>query len=82
MFGTAELRLPIAQFPLILPLDVGALGFTDVARVYLGGESPGGWHRGSGAGIWIGVINPGANLTVLATDNPDRRWITSLGFAF
>lgn len=82
IFGTAELRLPIAKFPLILPLDVGALGFVDAARVYLDGDSPGGWHRGSGAGIWIGVINPGTNLTVLATDSADRRWITSLGFAF
>lgn len=82
LYGTAEIRLPIAKFPLVFPLDVGALGFTDVARVYFDGESPGGWHRGSGGGVWIGVINPGTNLTVIATDNPERRWITSLGFAF
>jgi len=82
LYGTAEIRLPIAKFPLVFPLDVGALGFTDVARVYFDGESPGGWHRGSGGGVWIGVINRGTNLTVIATDNPDRRWNTSLGFAF
>ena len=82
VFGSAELRVPIAKFPLILPLDVGVLGFTDIARVYLDGESPGGWHRGMGGGIWIGVVNPGTNVTIVATDNPDRRMLVSLGFAF
>ncbi len=82
VYGTAELRVPVAKFPLILPLDVGVLGFTDVARVYYKGDSPGGWHTGMGAGFWIGVVNPGTNVTVLATDNPDRRLLVTLGFAF
>jgi hypothetical protein len=81
-YGSAELRLPIAKFPFILPLDVGVLGFADMARVYLDGESPGGWHRGMGGGLWIGVVNPGTNVTILATDNPDRRVLVNLGFAF
>ena len=81
-YGSAELRLPIAKFPLIFPLDVGVLGFADMARVYLDGESPGGWHRGMGGGLWIGVVNPGTNVNIIATDNPDRRYLVSLGFAF
>ena len=81
-YGSAELRLPVAKFPLIFPLDVGVLGFADMARVYVDGESPGGWHRGMGGGMWIGVINPGTNVTIVATDNPDRRYLVSLGFAF
>jgi hypothetical protein len=82
VYGSAELRLPIAKFPLILPLDVGLIGFADMARVYFDGESPGGWHRGLGGGMWVGVVNPGTNVSVLATDNPDRRLLVSLGFAF
>jgi hypothetical protein len=82
LYGSAELRVPLLKFPFILPLDVGALGFADMARVYLDGESPGGWHRGMGGGIWIGAVNPGTNVTIVATDNPDRRVLVSLGFAY
>jgi len=82
LYGTTELRVPLVKFPLILPWDVGALGFVDAARVYVDGESPGGWHIGSGAGFWIGIISPEISLSVLYTNNPDRRILTNLGFTF
>jgi hypothetical protein len=81
-YGTAELRVPIAKFPFILPLDVGALGFVDEGRVYLNGASPGGWHSAAGGGIWVGYLNPGTNLNVLFTNNRQRRVTSSFGFAF
>lgn len=80
--GATELRVPIAKFPLILPLDVGALGFVDIGRVYLDGESPGGWHQGAGAGFWVGIIKPETGINVTLTNNPERRVLTNLGFAF
>jgi hypothetical protein len=82
LYGSGELRVPIAKFPLILPLDVGAIGFVDVARVYVDGDSPGGWHTGAGAGFWVGVISPETNLSVFYTNNADRRVLTTLGFVF
>jgi hypothetical protein len=82
LYGTTELRVPIASFPLILPLNVGAIGFVDAARVYVDGESPGGWHQGAGAGFWISVVRPELGITVMRTNNPERRTLTSLGFAF
>ena len=82
LFGTAELRVPIAKFAFVLPLDVGALGFVDMARVYVDGESRGGWHRGTGAGFWVGVVNPATNVNVTYTNHPDRKVQVSLGFAF
>jgi hypothetical protein len=82
LFGTTELRVPIANFPFILPWDVGALGFVDVARVYVDGESPGGWHQGTGVGVWIALVRPEFGLTIVRTNNPDRRTLTSIGFAF
>jgi hypothetical protein len=80
--GTTELRVPIAKFPFILPLDVGTIAFVDVGRVYLNGDSAGGWHTGTGAGFWVGVIRPETGLTVTLTNNPDRRVLTHVGFVF
>ena len=62
VYGTAELRVPIAKFPFILPLDVGALAFTDVGRVYLNGNSPGGWHNAAGAGLVVWIPQPRPEL--------------------
>jgi len=82
LYGSAELRVPIAKFPFILPLDVGALGFTDVGRVYLNGQSPGAWHSVAGAGFWVGYLNPGTSVNVLFTNSHHSRIATSVGFAF
>ncbi|MEO7368308.1 MAG: BamA/TamA family outer membrane protein [Gemmatimonadaceae bacterium] len=82
VYGNAELRVPVAKFPLILPLDVGLIGFADAGRVYVNGDSPGGWHSSAGAGVWIGLLNPGTNFNILATNNKDRRITTSIGFAY
>jgi len=82
LYGSSELRVPIAQFPLILPLDVGFLGFVDAARVYVNGNSPGGWHSAAGAGFWVGYLNPGTSLNVLFTNSSESRITSSFGFAF
>jgi hypothetical protein len=82
LYGSAELRVPIAKFPFILPLDVGALGFADAGRVYLNGQSPGGWHSAAGGGLWVGYVNPGINFNVLFTNRSTRRVVTNIGFAF
>ena len=82
LYGSTELRIPIAKFPLILPLDVGALGFADAGRVYLNGASLGGWHKAAGGGFWVGYLNPAINFNVLFTNRSDRRITTNIGFAF
>jgi hypothetical protein len=82
LYGTTELRVPLVHFPLILPLNVGAIGFADVARVYLAGESTGLWHKGTGAGLWISFVRPELGVTIMRTNNPDRPTLVSLGFAF
>ncbi|HEY8850662.1 MAG TPA: hypothetical protein VIM36_00660, partial [Gemmatimonadaceae bacterium] len=82
MYGSAELRVPIAKFPFILPLDVGALGFADAGRVYVNGQSPGGWHSAAGGGFWFGYLNPAINFNVLFTNRSTRRVVTNIGFAF
>jgi hypothetical protein len=82
LYYGSELRVPLAKFPFIIPLDVGALGFYDAGRVYVNGDSPGGWHSAAGGGLWFGFRNPGVNFNILLTNNPDRRVVTNFGFAY
>jgi hypothetical protein len=81
VYGTTELRVPLAKFPFILPLDVGALGFMDMGRVYVNGQSPGGWQKAAGAGFWVGFLDPGKSLNVLFTNRSGHKFTTSVGFA-
>ena len=73
--ATAELRVPLASFSLILPLDVGIFGLAETGRVYLDGESPGGWHDAIGGGFWIGIIDPTSALSFSFTNNQERTGI-------
>lgn len=82
LYGTTELRVPIAKFPFILPLDVGAIGVVDAGRVYMDGQSQGGWHKAAGAGFWVGFLDPGKSVTVLFTNQSEHRIVSSFGFAF
>lgn len=82
LHGSAELRLPIASFPFILPMNVGALGFVEAGRVFVDGQSPGGWHTGVAAGLWLGVMSPGTSITVMATNRVERRWLFGFGFDY
>jgi hypothetical protein len=82
LYGTAELRVPIASFPLVLPINVGVFGFADAGRVYVNGKSPGGWHTGTGYGFWLGVLKPSTNLNFTFTNQRDRRMLVGTGFVF
>jgi hypothetical protein len=73
--ATTELRVPLASFSFILPLDVGIFGLAETGRVYLDGESPGGWHGAFGGGFWIGVIDPTSALSFSFTNNQERTGV-------
>ena len=83
LHGTAELQIPVAQFGFVLPLDVGIFGYADAGRVYLDGESPGGWHKGAGVGFWVGILNPATAISLEFGDQRGRTGIrirTGLSF--
>lgn len=82
LYGSAELRVPIARFGFILPWDTGVFGFVDAGRVYVDGASPGGWHTGTGGGLWIGVLRSSTSLTVTFTNSRERKILYGLGFAY
>jgi hypothetical protein len=82
LYGTVELRLPVASFPFIFPLNFGLLGFADAGRVYMDGASPGGWHTGMGGGFWLGTMKPSTNVNFTWTNSRDRKFLIATGFVF
>ncbi|MGH7583491.1 MAG: hypothetical protein ACREL5_09720 [Gemmatimonadales bacterium] len=62
--GAADLRVPLLRASLFGPLTFGLLGTVDYGRVYVGGESPGGWHRGFSAGFSVGFRGLTADFRV------------------
>ena len=67
LYGGALARLTAGAAPLALPAIWGVFGNVDLGRVYVDGDSPGGWHTGGGGGLWLGFL--------------DRRNTASLGIA-
>jgi hypothetical protein len=82
LYGNLELRVPLAKFGFILPLDVGMFGYGDVGRVWLDGRSPGPWHSSAGGGLWLGVLNPSTSLTVTMTNSRERRVLLGIGTSY
>ena len=82
LYGSVELRIPIARFPLIVPLNTGVFGFADAGRVYMDGKSPDGWHTGAGGGLWLGVLKPSTSISITFTNNRDRKILVGTGFVF
>ncbi len=81
--GTAELQVPVARFVFVLPLDIGVYGYADAGRVYLDGQSPGGWHKAAGVGFWVGLLNPATAVSFEFGDQRGRgglRFRTGLSF--
>jgi outer membrane protein assembly factor BamA len=83
LVGTTELQIPLLKFPLVFPVDLGIYGFADAGRVYVAGDSPGGWHRNAGVGLWFGILNPSTALNLELGDRRGRSLLrirTGLNF--
>ncbi len=62
LYGSTELYLPIVKASLLKPGHIGVMGFFDVGRVWLDGESSNKWHHGSGGGLFF--TTPGRHSIV------------------
>ena len=82
MFGNSELRVPLVSIRSWLPIDIGLLGFVDAGRVYLNGDSPGGWHHVAGGGLWFGLLDPATGVSVNFTDSKENRVVVGTGLRF
>ncbi|WP_237488215.1 BamA/TamA family outer membrane protein [Hufsiella ginkgonis] len=53
-YDNLEMRLKVLDFnSYLLPGTLGLIGFTDIGRVWLPGESSGTWHESYGGGIYL-----------------------------
>ncbi len=80
VFGNAELRVPVAEINFILRGDLGVSALADVGRVYVDGESPGGWHDAQGGSIWFATPVVSTSLTYAYGE--DHRVLFEFGFPF
>jgi hypothetical protein len=65
VYGSAELRLTMGKNQLLaLPSEWGIYGSGDIGRVYLDGDSPGGWHKSGGGGLWLAFLDRRNTLSI------------------
>ncbi|HEX8213517.1 MAG TPA: BamA/TamA family outer membrane protein [Longimicrobium sp.] len=69
VFGTAEARQPIGQIRLIARGRLGVLGLVDAGRVYVDGDSDGGWHTAVGGGVYFETVGRVLGLTYARGDS-------------
>ncbi|HEX6071049.1 MAG TPA: BamA/TamA family outer membrane protein [Longimicrobiaceae bacterium] len=79
-FGNAELRQPLIEMELLVRGNLGVSGIVDVARVFVDGESPGGWHRASGGSIWFAT--PALSVSGTYAYGEGHRFYADIGLPF
>jgi hemolysin activation/secretion protein len=83
VFGSAELRVALARFYLLLPGELGIFGLGDGGRVFLAGERADRWHAAAGGGLWFAYLNRANTVSLAAADGGDGvRLYARAGFAF
>jgi outer membrane protein assembly factor BamA len=80
--ATTELRVRVGRVPLVLPFDLGVFGLYEAGRVYVDGESPGGWRSALGGGVWIGLPDPSKAISISFTDGDFNRVFVRAGLTF
>jgi hypothetical protein len=71
--------VPLFRPYIVVPGELGVLGFTDVGRVFLKGESSDVWHTGVGGGVWFSFLRR-ANTLAVARGMSGRRCISGRAF--
>ena len=80
IFGSAELRVPVGRLTLLTAGEMGVLGLGDAGRVWVGADSPGGWHTSYGGGLWYRTL--GVTGTVAWARGEVGRGYLYLGLPF
>lgn len=84
VYGSAELRFDVTPFFVLLPGELGLIGFGDMGRVFYGSESSDTWHTTAGAGITLSFLGRGNTVSILfASGGEDgvRKYLT-FGYPF
>jgi hypothetical protein len=61
--GSAELRQPLIRAHLLVRGTLGVFALGDAGRVYVDGDSPGGWHTAAGGGIFFTSLGRAVSLS-------------------
>ena len=84
VYGSTELRIPVTTMSFVFPLDVGVVGIAEGGRVYVRGESPGGWHSIVGGGFWFSLREDHMHVVTITMSNQSGhrgvRLTTGLSF--
>jgi hypothetical protein len=81
--SSAELRLTLVRSQGFFPALWGIFGNADAGRVYVTGRSPGGWHTGTGGGVWVGLLDRTSTVSIGITRGSEQTLVyTKLGFPF
>jgi hypothetical protein len=82
-YGSAELRLALARFELILPTQLGVFGLADAGRVFLQGESSDTWHTAFGGGLSLSYLQRAYTFSVALAAGDERTAVyVQAGFGF
>jgi hypothetical protein len=79
-FGSVELRMPFGTVPLLINWKSGVFALADAGRVWVDGESPGKWHTGIGAGVWITAL--GQTFSAAFAHGEGNRFYLNKGLSF
>ena len=83
LYGSAELRLSVAKFFVLVPGELGVFGLGDAGRVYLSGETSDRWHAAVGGGVWFSFLSPTNTVSVAAAHSSEgTRVYVRAGFAY
>jgi hypothetical protein len=82
-YGTAELRLRLTRFFVILPGELGVFGLADAGRVFVAGESSNQWHTAFGGGVWMSLLQSTTVLSATIARSAERTgFYFGTGMAF
>jgi hypothetical protein len=82
-YGSAELRLAVARFDLVLPTRFGVFGLADAGRVFLEGEASDTWHTAFGGGFSLSYLEQAYTISVALASGDERTAVyVQGGFGF
>ncbi len=80
---SAELRARLLRGNLRLVRgEIGAIALIDAGRVLVSGEDSGGWHYGTGGGLWFGMLDRSLTAHVVYAHGEKGGLYAGLGMPF
>ena len=79
-YGSVELRQPLGTVKLLIRGRLGVIALADAGRVWLDGDSPGGWHTDVGGGAWFESMGFVGTFTYARGDI--ARWYLGFGMTY